>query len=363
MSTFIDIHAIHALPPSNLNRDDTGAPKTALFGGAMRHRVSSQSWKRAVRQWFSDGAIYDNLGTRTLDVGDLVVDKMAHYGAELDDDSKKVVRQAVLKALSASSSDSKKSKKSSDDAEDAEETSSDKTAALFFVSNDQVDAVARLLAEAEDIKKVKPETIKTAFVDGISADIALFGRMVAGDRHLSVDAAVQFAHAISTHAVETEFDYYTAVDEHKQDSNGAAMIGDIEFSSSTLYRYATVNLDILRQHFDNDFADQIVANFIRAFVLSTPNGKQNTFAARTLPDFVRVSVRNQPVSMAGAFEQPVPASDEGFTQESARRLVDRMEEVDKAYDLNPIATFDFGAGVGSSMEETNRLLLETLSGR
>ena len=51
---FVDIHAIQSLPPSNVNRDDTGSPKTAIYGGVRRSRVSSQSWKRAIRQYFNN---------------------------------------------------------------------------------------------------------------------------------------------------------------------------------------------------------------------------------------------------------------------------------------------------------------------
>jgi CRISPR system Cascade subunit CasC len=64
---FLDVHALQTVPPSNLNRDDTGAPKTALYGGVPRARVSSQAWKRATRTYFADEHLLEpsELGVRT----------------------------------------------------------------------------------------------------------------------------------------------------------------------------------------------------------------------------------------------------------------------------------------------------------
>ena len=77
-----------------------------------------------------------------------------------------------------------------------------------------------------------------------AADIALFGRMVADDKAMNVDASCQVAHSISTHPLDTEVDYFTAVDDLKEtdDDAGAAMIDQVELNGSCHYRY--LNIDI-----------------------------------------------------------------------------------------------------------------------
>lgn len=152
-------------------------------------------------------------------------------------------------------------------------------------------------------------------------DMALFGRMVASDPSLNYDAAAQVAHSISTHAVQNEFDYFTAVDDcAPEDSAGAGHLGTVEYNSSTLYRYATVNMVELAHLLGAEKAAQAVRVFGEAFIRSMPTGKQNSFANRTLPDAVYVTLReDQPVNLCGAFEKPVRKSPEGYAEPSRRR--------------------------------------------
>ena len=46
----LELHIIQSVPVACLNRDDLNSPKTAIFGGVQQARVSSQSWKRAIRE-------------------------------------------------------------------------------------------------------------------------------------------------------------------------------------------------------------------------------------------------------------------------------------------------------------------------
>lgn len=170
--------------------------------------------------------------------------------------------------------------------------------------------------------------------------------MVADDTDLNVDAACQVAHAISTHAAENEYDFFTAVDDEKNRSEeedaGAGMIGTVEFSSATMYRYATVNLDMLVENLgDGEAALRALEVFIRGFCLSMPTGKQNTFANRTLPEAIVVSIRDdQPVSLVGAFEEPVPeASGTGYVDRSVRALAQYTETIEKNYGVTPLSSF------------------------
>lgn len=180
-----------------------------------------------------------------------------------------------------------------------------------------------------------------------SLDVALFGRMIADDKALNVDAAAQVAHALSVHEVDNEFDYFTAVDDHLEDSEpGAGMIGTVEFNSSTLYRYATVDVDALASNLGHDTSEvdataRAIVTFLRSFALSMPTGKQNTFANRTRPDAVIVSIRRgAPVNLVGAFEDPVTGSvDRSRLAEAADRLAAYSTDLDAAFGDGAEQTF------------------------
>ena len=114
------------------------------------------------------------------------------------------------------------------------------------------------------------------------------------------------------------FDYFTAVDDCvSEDNTGAGHLGTVEFNSSTLYRYAMVNVGKL-QNMLGEKTPEAVRAFADAFIRCMPTGKQNTFANWTRPDAVYVTVRrDQPVNMAGAFEKPVRAGAQGYVANTA----------------------------------------------
>ena len=295
---YIDIHVLQTVPPSCVNRDDTGSPKTAFYGGVTRARVSSQAWKRAMRVAFREIFEQEKLGLRTKKVLARITDAMLLQEPTLDVDS---AEKKAIAALDTTGFSLNKAKE---------------TDALFFVSYAQAKALAQLTLRGAD----KME-IKSAMKDNPSVDQILFGRMVASDPSLNYDAAAQVAHSISTHAVQNEFDYFTAVDDcASMDNAGAGHIGTTEFNSATLYRYSTVNVDELVPWLAGDTA-AVVKGFLEAFCYSMPTGKQNSFANRTVPDFVYVAVRgDQPVNMAGAFEKPVHAGSDGYLKASEEAL-------------------------------------------
>lgn len=294
---YIDLNVLQTLPPSNVNRDDTGAPKTALYGGVTRSRVSSQSWKRAVRQAFAQDAV--NIGTRTKQAAQLLADKLTTLDSSLDQDAVTAKVDAAFKAASIRLKDRE-------------------TGALLFVSPGQIDKLAQYLLDHDDFDK---KEIKKVLKGDQSLDLALFGRMVADNPELNVDGAAQVAHAISTHEIVPEYDYYTALDDLQgDDTTGAAMLGTIDFGSATLYRYANVNVTELRHNLGETDAVQGAVTFIKDFLLSMPTGKQNTFANKTLPSYVMVTLRSDtPVNLVSAFEQPV-SSRQGYLPESIQRL-------------------------------------------
>ena len=346
--TIVEVHALQTVPPSNVNRDDTGSPKTATFGGKRRARVSSQAWKRATRLAFDDLLDRSELGVRTKRIVELVAESIVASAPDLVEQAidlaERVIKATGLVLKPASR------------ARAGEEAPRQEATYLVFLSRKQVDLLAAKAIEAARTGDVDA-ALKAAKLKGLlntehSVDVALFGRMVADVTDFNVDAAAQVAHAISVHAVDNEFDYFTAVDDVKHASEdedaGAGMIGTVEFNSSTLYRYATVDVDLLHHNLGDDdrATTRAVQAFVRAFVESMPTGKQNTFANRTLPDAVVVTVRDtQPVNLVGAFEDAVVA-DGGTTrlQLAGRRLGERATEVAQMLGQRPVRTWLVGVG-------------------
>jgi len=335
MSTYVDIHIIQSLPPSCVNRDDSGSPKSAVYGGVRRLRVSSQSWKRATRLYFNDLLDAKDVGVRTKRVVEVLAERITEDAPELAGDAV-TLAEGVFKAARIKLSPPRGKK-------DAPQESG----YLLFLSTSQIARLAELaIASARDGETLDAKTVKKIFKEAHAVDIALFGRMVADDTDLNVDAACQVAHAISTHAAENEYDFFTAVDDDKSRSEeedaGAGMMGTVEFSSATMYRYATVNLDMLVENLgDGDAALRALEVFIKGFCLSMPTGKQNTFANRTLPEAVVVSVRDdQPVSLVGAFEKPIRTNEaEGYLARSVGALAEHARAIEDNYGLKPLAGF------------------------
>lgn len=323
---YVDVHVLQTVPPSCINRDDTGSPKTAVYGGVTRARVSSQAWKRAMRLMFWDLFAEEHVGLRTKRATELVVAQLKALGQEKDCEKQavKALEMAGIKVNKAAQTD-----------------------ALFFLSPIQARELARLASEGE----VDKQQYKNALKDYPSVDMAFFGRMVASDPSLNYDAAAQIAHSISTHEVRNEYDYFAAVDDcAPKENTGAGHLGTVEFHSATLYRYATVNVRELAQYLKGETA-QAVEGFIKAFLLSMPTGKQNTFANRTVPDLAYITLRrDQPVNLAGAFECPVRAHKEGYVSSSIQALSRYALRTYQSFTTAPEQAFCVGA-----TEETDSL--------
>lgn len=305
---YLDIHVIQTLPPSNINRDDTGSPKTAQYGGVRRARVSSQSWKRAIREYFKENSEAKNIGIRSLDIVRYVAEQIRKIDQSIEvDESIKMANEILNKA--------------------GVKTKDNKAKALFFLGKSQAMGLAKAAIEKNTDKKELQEILKS----NPAIDIALFGRMVADDPYLNEDASCQVAHAISTHAVQTEFDFFTASDDLQAQNNaGAGMLGTIEFNSSTVYRYANIALhELIHQLGEKEATINTAKLFVEAFSNSLPTGKVNTFANQTIPKFILVSLRkDRPVNLVTAYEKPV-YSKEGYTKESIDRLLKEYESVQK----------------------------------
>ena len=335
---YVDFHILQTVPPSCINRDDTGSPKTAVYGGVLRARVSSQAWKHAMRAAFAENAQLD-VGKRTKKAAELVKEQIL----VLDPEQKKADKMAkeALKYVGIKSDDKKG------------------TDALIFISSAQAKALAELVVGG----CTKDEEYEEALIENPSADMVLFGRMVAQKASLKYDAAAQVAHSISTHAVQNEYDYFTAVDDcQAEDNAGAGQLGTVEYNSSTLYRYATVNVMELAGQLGAAQAAETVRAFGEAFLFSMPTGKQNTFANRTLPDAVYVTLReDQPVNLCGAFERAVPRSAQGYAAPSKAALAQYAQQMYSSFAEAPAQSFTVGSGLEElAPAQTAKAMLDAL---
>lgn len=303
---YVDVNAIQTLPPSNINRDDTGSPKTAQYGGVIRARVSSQSWKKAMRDYFYNNSEFENIGVRTLEIVKYLAEEIKRLKPSLTDEDALKLANETFKAAGIGTKDNK-------------------AKALFFLGKSQRDALAQAAIDGEKDKKKLQEILSS----NPAIDIALFGRMVADDQNLNEDASAQVAHAISTHQVSNEYDFFTAVDDiSKEESQGAGMLGTVEYNSSTLYRYANVAAhELLNQLGSVEDAVGAIRLFVEAFAKSLPTGKVNTFANQTLPQSILLTIRDdRPVNLVSAFEEPVRSND-GYVEKSIKKLLKEEEKV------------------------------------
>lgn len=353
--TIVEMHILQTMPPSNLNRDDTGSPKKAVYGGVTRARVSSQAWKRPTRLKFRELVDPNQLGIRTKRVVEVLRDRIVEQAPQVDPAQAGKIAASILHDGGGIKLDKPRASK---DAEKDEAL--DQSTYLLFLGSHQYDELAAIGVQAietgdatgyiksKDVKK----HIKTVLQNDRAIDVALFGRMVAEDTDLNVDAAAQVAHAISVQRVDFDSDYFTAVDDVKQESEeegdaGAAMIGDVEFNSATFYRYANVNVDRLLDTLGDVRATaSAVTAFVDAFATSVPNGKINTFAHNTLPELVVVNVRDtQAVNLVGAFERPVAGD---IVANATKALVNREQEIDASYGTTPVRTWVVRVGEGTA---------------
>ena len=351
---YLDLHVIQTVPPSCVNRDDTGSPKTAIYGGTMRARVSSQAWKRAMRVMFRDLFESEYIGFRTKNSVKLVSEEIRRNNTEIDEETSRSMASGILELAGA-------------------KAGSDKKDVLFFISAQQIKAIAVLAQELADAKKnvsakeaknlektFKPKA-EAALLSSPSIDILLFGRMAASNPVLNFDAAAQVAHSISTHTVSNEYDYFTAVDDFGEEDNaGAGHLGTVEYNSSTLYRYATVNIGELAKNLTPEELALAARGFAEAFIRSMPTGKQNTFANRTLPNLVYATIReDQPINLAGAFERPIPAGNEGYVKKSEEALFQYASSVYEDFVAPPVLAWSVGSDADGLAERIS--LTELLS--
>lgn len=356
----LEMHVLQNFVPSNLNRDDTGTPKDCVFGGVRRARISSQCLKRSIRLHPAFAARVEeaggDIGKRTKLIRDEIAKVLTADGTA--EGTARAAAAGIVNLLGLKFENSK--------AVDAKA----KTQYLLYLGENEVRELAELAMRPEilevaesaytdhgddwekiaetfgkakslgDVNKEVKNVVNNSRLGAraYAADIALFGRMIADDKNMNVDAACQVAHAISTNRADIDIDFYTAVDDFNQDDAGAGMMGTSEFTSSCFYRYINLDLDKLQENLahNQDLLRAAVLGFVEAAVKAVPSGKQNSSAAHNPPSYVRVIVRDDgfPWSLAGAFSDPVrPDERKSLSLErvSADRLESYLEQLKSAY--------------------------------
>lgn len=345
MTTFIQLHLLTAYPVANLNRDDTGRPKTAKMGGVERLRVSSQSLKRAWRT--SDTftvALAGHIGTRTRRLGRELYQQARDGG--LDEKCALTIASKIAGQFGKLKSD--KPPKGPLGNLDIEQ--------LVHISPHERDLIERLLVRLiAEQRGPKPDELQLLRRQERSVDIALFGRMLADDAAFNVEAACQVAHALGVSAVTVEEDFFTAVDDlnRQEEHGGSAHMGEQGYASALFYSYICISRDLLLENLNGNEA--LTARTLQALTQTaltvSPVGKQNSFASRAYASVALAEVGSQqPRSLAVAFFSPVRG--DCHLGEATQRLQAQWQKFDRAY--GPCAErrylLDVDAGQGSLSE-------------
>ena len=327
----LELHLIQSFPPANLNRDENGMPKSTVFGGRPRARISSQCQKRAVRKFYQDYADLDpaQFADRSRNWLPKLQELLVEQGIEAEQ-AATAARLALEEGLKLKFNDE------------------GKATTIVFLGQTELAAIANILTSnwatlEPELTSDKPtlpkdmiKAIQKALIEtGKPGDVALFGRMMASLPTVNVDAAVQMAHAISVNTLQQEFDFFTAVDDlGGNDETGADHMGETGYNSSTYYRFTTLDTEQLAQNLGGtEHLDAVIKAFADAFVQALPSGHQNGFAAHTRPAVVMAVVRRgQPVSLVDAFEDPIaPKSGKSLLENAVKALDAHWADLTKMY--------------------------------
>ncbi|MDP1562485.1 MAG: type I-E CRISPR-associated protein Cas7/Cse4/CasC [Pirellulaceae bacterium] len=327
----LELHILQSVPVACLNRDDLNSPKTAVFGGVQRARVSSQSWKRAIRELAKEISPNRFQGERTRLLFEPLV--QALIAKQVDETEADSVAKQIIDALVKLDAKSKDKVKST---------------TLYFMSPLEMKTIAEEYVQAKDVKKALKKIDSKALKD--AADISLFGRMVATDHSLTVEASAMFSHALSTHKTNNEIDFFAAVDDlQPKDEAGAGMTGTLEFNSATYYRFAAINLDMLGDEhhlgcLTKEDRCEVVKVFCEATIKAIPGARKNTMNANTLPGYVLGVVREtgHPIQLVNAFESPV-TSRNGYLSESISRLNAEYQRICETWGIEAVCATNIPA--------------------
>ncbi|MEM4723908.1 MAG: type I-E CRISPR-associated protein Cas7/Cse4/CasC [Candidatus Hadarchaeum sp.] len=329
----VELHLLQNFPPSCLNRDDTNTPKTCEFGGVTRARVSSQCWKRAIREYFREIAP-ERYGTRSKRLKVEVVNRLSELGVGTPETLDAPITKFITIFYAA-----------------MDKKRTDETTVPVFYSPAEFNTIVEILADSATLEEFNKKDLalnkreigeikRRLKQSQLAPDVALFARMLADHPDMNVDAACQVAHAISTHGVNVELDFFTAIDDLKQNDEsdaGASMLGTVGYDSACYYRYALVDYKQLLCNLNGsrEDTDAALAAFLEAFCYAVPGAKRNSFAHSNPPFLALFVVRQSgvPASLVNAFAVPVNARNGNLLQDSANALAKQARFFAEKYEL------------------------------
>lgn len=386
---FINFHILISHSPSCLNRDDMNMQKSAVFGGKRRVRISSQSLKRTMR---TSEYYKQHLGEASI--------RSKHLNL-LDDEFQQKLRGQFEEPIIREALDRFVKSKIKDEDDDSNDESGVELPDELNESKEKKLAVAPWITEeikiiCQHVKEVRDEGLTedekqkaeekhkkqkgkkkkdlSVFLEdaidkkirakmassadalskaiGSAIDVALSGRMSTSGLMTTIDGSLAVAHAITTHTVDADIDWFTAVDDLQE--LGSGHLDTQEFSSGVFYRYASLNISQLQENLGNAPREkvlEIASHVLHMLATEVPSAKQQSFAAHNLADLAMVSFSDIPVSLANAFENPVKASGEGFLKPSIEAFHKYWENIHNGYGLKEncsefiLGTFTPPAGV------------------
>lgn len=335
---FIQIHSLASYPAVLLNRDDAGLAKRLPYGGTSRIRVSSQCLKRhwrVVKDEWSLSEIGAPMAVRSREV---VERKIMPQVTGASEDVFKAIRDGLIKKLFGDKNLEVKSRQA------------------MLLGQPEIDYLATLARQAADAGGVKEAeaVIDTALSKGAGKknlaamrevagnlaaglESALFGRMVTSDPEANTNAAIHVAHAFTVHAEESESDYFTVVDDLRQEDPseaGTAGIFETELTSGLFYGYVVIDVPALVFNLGGDdaLAAKVVEHLIHLIATVSPGAKKGSTAPYAYAELMLVETgRRQPRSLAGAFRDAVSLKSNNLLRSTAGKLADQLHQFDGAY--------------------------------
>lgn len=367
MTQFVQLHLLVSYPPANPNRDDAGKPKTAMMGGANRLRISSQSLKRAWRTsdiFANSMAEYLGKGTRSL--ASYVVDALGgDFNQELASKFGVTVHNVFTKKKGEVFKTDKKAKKKTEEAQETEVSavSTDAEGQRVFVGAEEMRKIDELITWVKESRVMPSEDqfMNLLSPHQKSADVAMFGRMLANATDFNVEAAVQVANAITVHAVTLEDDFFTAVDD--LNARGSAFMGETPFAAGLFYLYLCIDTGLLVENLQGDrgLAAKALQSLLEAAATVAPSGMQNRFGNRVRASYILAERGSQqPRSLSVAFLKPVRGQD--MLADAIKVLEKSAEDMDQAYGACVDAKARMLVGTDGSLAELKAFVAGVCNG-
>ncbi len=403
---FINFHILISHSPSCLNRDDMNMQKSAIFGGKRRVRISSQSFKRTMR---TSDYYKLNLGEASIHSRNLglLKDEFLQDKELKNEFPEEIIQEALERFVKTQVTADEIDGDQTD--EDSESQPDKKLAVAPWIKEEfkilchAVKGVQNVgLTPAEEEKanndyekhkktkkgdkkslehfrgqiftkkiEAKMRESKAALLAAIGSakDVALSGRMATSGLMTTIEGALAVAHIITTHSVDADIDWFTAVDDLQE--LGSGHLDTQEFSSGVFYRYASLNLKQLQMNLglipdikssetaeSRNKALEIASHVLHMLTTEVPSAKQQSFAAHNLADLAMVSFSDIPVSLANAFEEPVKAGP-GFIKPSVKVLHEYWQAIHTGYGLDE-KTAEFSIGHEPPRAVTAKTTLDEL---